>query len=670
METKIVRILLIEDNPDDVFFLRMVLRKIDGTVFHLDPAETLALGLKRLAAGNIDIILLDLTLPDSIGLDTFLVVKAQCGGVPVIVLSGIDDEGIAVNAVHSGAEDYLVKGRVDSQLITRAIIYAIERTEARRAILEAEEKYRGIFENSVSGIFQTTPEGSYLSVNPALTRIYGYDSLADLTSRMTDIGRLLYVDPNRRAEFVRIMQEKGVVQNFESQVYRKDGTVIWISENSRAVYEASGKIQYYEGMVEDITARKEAEEKLQFSEKRFRSVWESTFDGMRLTDENGLTLAVNPSFCRTVGLPASELVGQPFAAIYAGTRDESELMRQYKERFAQHKTDIQVERRVTFCTGKTVDLELSNSFIESSEGRILLLSVFRDITIRKHAEERERQANLELARSQAELRKKNEIMEDDLKMAREIQQAMLPQQYPSFPLGAAPQASMLRFFHRYLPTGQVGGDFFNILPLSEKMAGLFICDVMGHGVRSALVTAMLRALVEELRPVALNPGLLLTRINSDLRAILQQTGTPLFTTAFYLVVDLEKHEMLYANAGHPKPFFIHNQTGTIDLLKNQAGRSYPALGLFADSTYHTNRCPVRAGDTVMLFTDGLYEVEGKNEEQFSQGMLIDVVKKHIGSLNCGELFDSILADIQQFSITSSFSDDVCMVGMEVTENLT
>ena len=80
---------------------------------------------------------------------------------------------------------------------------------------------------------------------------------------------------------------------------------------------------------------------------------------------------------------------------------------------------------------------------------------------------------------------------------------------------------------------------------------------MGHGVRSALVTAMVRALVEELRPVALDPGQLLTRINSDLRAILQQTGTPLFTTAFYMAADLEKREILFANAGHPKPFLIH-----------------------------------------------------------------------------------------------------------------
>jgi len=669
METKTIRILLIEDNPDDVFYLRMVLRKIDGASFQLEPCETLAAGLQRLRAGDIDVVLLDLTLPDSVGLDTFRAVKSQSGSTPVIVLSGVDDETVAVNAVHLGAEDYMVKGRVDSQLITRAIIYAIERNEARKAILKAEEKYRAIFENSVSGIFQTTPEGRYLAVNPALTRIYGYDSPEDLISGLTDIARRLYVEPNRRSEFIRLMQTEGVVQNFESKIFRKNGSIIWISENARAVRDSEGRIVCYEGMVEDITARREAEEKLRLSETRFRSVWDNTFDGMRLTEESGIIVAVNPSFCNTVGLEPGELIGTLFHSIYSDSRDKKDLMERYMDRFQNHRTDAQVERRVTFRTGRTVDLELSNSFIESTEGRVLLLSVFRDITKRKRAEERERLANLELARSQAELRKKNDIMEEEINMAREIQQAMLPQQYPSFPPGAPPDQSLLRFSHRYLPTSQVGGDFFNVLPLSDAKAGLFICDVMGHGVRSALVTAMVRALVEELRPIALNPGLFLTRINSDLRAILQLAGTPLFTTAFYLVVDLENRELLYANAGHPKPFLIHRDTREVESLKNADGRSYPALGLFPDSTYPTNRCAIRAADAVMLFTDGIYEVEGRENQQFSQGMLIDVLRKRLNLEHCGELFDAILAEVQEFSATNSFSDDVCLVGMEITENL-
>ncbi|HEY3912839.1 MAG TPA: PAS domain S-box protein, partial [Verrucomicrobiae bacterium] len=309
MEIKTIKILLVEDNPDDVFFLRMVLHKVTGTHFELHPVKTLAAGLIRLAEGNIDVVLLDLTLPDSSGMDTFRSIKAHAHEVPVIVLSGTDDEALAVNAVHAGAEDYLVKGRVDSQLITRAIIYAIERTESKRAVLKAEEKYRGIFENSIAGIFQTSPEGHYLDINSALIRIYGYNSRQELMSSISDIAKLLYVDPHRREDFIKLMKEQGLVQDFESQIFRKDGSIIWISESARAVKDSEGKIVYYEGMVEDITARKEAEEKVRFSEVRFRSIWQKSFDGMRLTDEEGTIVAVNPAFCQIVGLPYDMLVG-------------------------------------------------------------------------------------------------------------------------------------------------------------------------------------------------------------------------------------------------------------------------------------------------------------------------------------------------------------------------
>jgi serine phosphatase RsbU (regulator of sigma subunit) len=160
-----------------------------------------------------------------------------------------------------------------------------------------------------------------------------------------------------------------------------------------------------------------------------------------------------------------------------------------------------------------------------------------------------------------------------------------------------------------------------VLALSETQAGLFICDVMGHGVRSALVTAMVRGLVEELRPIAVDPGQLLTRINSDLRAILQQTGTPLFTTAFYMVADLERRQIFYANAGHPRPFLIHRLSGTVEILKNADGKARPR------SVFSRNP-PIRRPlvrwrlATVMLFTDGLYEVEGPEDQPFSQELLL------------------------------------------------
>lgn len=666
MEIRTIRVLLIEDNLDDVTFLRRTLQRVSGTHFQLEPVRSLAEGFAQLKAGGIDVVLLDLSLPDSSGLETFSALKAQARETPVIVLSGLDDETVAVNAVHAGAEDYLVKGRVDSQLITRAIIYALERMESRRALLKAEEKYRGIFENSIIGIFQTTPDGRYQDVNTALIRIYGYESRADLMARVSDIGRLLYVDPGRRAEFVRLMHEKGSIQDFESRIFRRDGSVIWISESARAVRDPNGQILYYEGMVEDITARKEAEERLRFSETRFRSVWQNSSDGMRLTDEHGIVIAVNASFCRIAGLKAEELIGHPYTDIYSGQEDVADMMQKYRQRFAERRIEGQLERHVIFRSGRGVDVELSNSFIEMEEGKTVVLSVFRDVTIRKQAEERERRINAELARSQAELQKKNEILEEDLKMAAEIQQAILPQEYPSFPPGAPAAASLLRFCHKYFPTGQVGGDFFNVLPLAENKAGLFICDVMGHGVRSALVTTMVRGLVEELRALGEDPGALLTRINSDLRAILQQTGTPLFTTAFYLVADLGCRQISFANAGHPKPFLIHRLAGEVETLKYDDGKARPALGLFADSVYPSATRPLAPGDEVMLFTDGLYEVEGEGRAQFSQDLLAAAVRKN-ARLHCPDMFAAVLAEIQRFSITHRFSDDVCLFGMEVSE---
>ena len=134
--------------------------------------------------------------------------------------------------------------------------------EDETALRDAEARYRSIFENAIEGIFQTTPEGRYLSANPALARLYGYDSPEALIAALQDIEHQLYVEPGRREEFMREMQLRGKVTGFESQVSLRDGSVIWISENARAVRGADGAIRYYEGTVEDISERKIQERRM------------------------------------------------------------------------------------------------------------------------------------------------------------------------------------------------------------------------------------------------------------------------------------------------------------------------------------------------------------------------------------------------------------------------
>jgi PAS domain S-box-containing protein len=148
-------------------------------------------------------------------------------------------------------------------------------------VVTDEQRYRGIFENAIEGIFQTTPDGHYLSANPALARIYGYRTPEEMRASLRDISRQLYVLPERRADFLKIMERDGKVTNFESQVYRKDRSVIWISENAIAVRDDLGRLLYYEGFVVDVTARHEAEAEL----KRTRDELAQSLAELRATQQ-------------------------------------------------------------------------------------------------------------------------------------------------------------------------------------------------------------------------------------------------------------------------------------------------------------------------------------------------------------------------------------------------
>jgi sigma-B regulation protein RsbU (phosphoserine phosphatase) len=667
MENQSLRILLIEGQPEFARRAGEMLAQAKGAVFEVVSFFNFEEGLARLIDGNFDLALIDLSLPDGAGLANIERAQAEAPRLPIIVLGHVDDEDVAIESAHVGAEDYLVKSQLNPQLLGRAILYAIERHRADAALLAAEEKYRGIFEHIVEGIFQTSPEGRYLSANAALARIYGYASPEELMNNLCDIGRTLYVEPNRRAEFIALMQEHDTVTDFESRTYRKDGSIIWIAENVRAIRDAQGQLLYYEGTVEDITQRRRAEENLRQSEALYHSLVETLPQNIFRKDMHGRFTFVNQRFCSSVGRPAGEILGKTdydlfppeLAAKYQG--DDRKVIE--GDKMFEAVEELQGVEKMFVQVVKTP--------IHDAQNRVIgLQGIFWDISEKKRTEEKVRIANEELARSREELRKKNEEMEDDLKMASEIQQSLLPQpqQYPSFPKSAGPGESGFRFSHRYLPTGTVGGDYFNVLALSDTEAGVFICDVMGHGVRSALIAAMVRALVEELKPLGGDPGRLLTQLNRDLCAILKHTGSPTLTTAFYLTADYTTGAVRYANAGHPKPFLIQRGSGKVESLGNTTAKrkSNPALGLFNEALYDSSERQLAPGDLVMLFTDGLYEVERPNLELYTQEMLVEAVRRR-SNLPAGELFDELLAEIKQFAQGQNFMDDVCLVGMEITE---
>lgn len=527
-----IRVLLIEDNPGDVLLMQEWVSEMAGEEFSMEQEDSLSSGLEKLGEKTFDLVVLDLTLPDSKGWETFARARKAAPHLPLIVMSGLDDEALAIRTVQEGAQDYLVKGHVDSHTLVRAMRYAIQRRQSEKALAEERNLLRSLLDNLPDPIYVKDREGHYLIDNEAHMRLLGVKS---------------------------------------SDEVRRKTVFDFLPEES---------------------ARK--------------------------TDKDDQTVISS---------------GRPVL-----NRVERHLISQNTYKW--------------FSTTKVP--------LRDTEGKILgLVGIDRDITERKEAEEK-------LARYNVELKEKNEQHEADQRMAREIQQALLPHQYPSFPHTASPNESALRFCHSYRPTELVGGDFYHILPLSDTEAGVFICDVMGHGVRSALVTAILRALVEELIPVAHDPGQFLGEINRALAAILTRTGTLMFATAFYLIVDVGRNEIRFANAGgHPAPLHIRRDAHVVEPLPLGAQQEPgPALGLLEDSEYSTCVSDLAVHDVLFLFTDGLFEVEGSNGDYYDQDRLFAAVTKRM-DLPPERLFDELLVEIQSFSTRRKFMDDVCLVGIEV-----
>jgi serine phosphatase RsbU (regulator of sigma subunit) len=265
----------------------------------------------------------------------------------------------------------------------------------------------------------------------------------------------------------------------------------------------------------------------------------------------------------------------------------------------------------------------------------------------------------DLVEKEREIQAKNEQTQTDLRMAMELQQALMPVTYPIFPARATADTAQLRFSHVYLPASLIGGDFFFIARVSDSCAGIFICDVMGHGVRSALITSMLRALIEGLGSEAADPGQLITRLNSELTSILKQTGTVLFVTAVYCTLDSETGQLRFARAGHPNPLHIRGENKEIEVLGGQSDKGGPALGLLPGAHYNTTSAPLSPGDSILLFTDGLIEAEDGDGRQFGIDGLTTSLR---GNLERGDnLLASIEKDVRSFAGNDDLNDDVCLV---------
>jgi diguanylate cyclase (GGDEF)-like protein/PAS domain S-box-containing protein len=255
-----MNVLLVSAEAADHDGVRAALDAIRGQPYRLETVDSLAAALVAVRDGRVDAVLLDLNLPDSLGITTFLRLQPKATNIPVVALVAEQDEDLGKQAVDRGALDYLIRGQVTAQLVDKVLRYATERTHTLKALKASEQRYRELFQNVTAGVFQSTTDGKFMATNPALVRMLGYDSEDELLA--LDLARDVYADPGHRDEWIRTMAESGEVRNAELVLRRRDGTRLVVLENSRAVRDADGRVLFYEGTLTDITAAHALSEQL------------------------------------------------------------------------------------------------------------------------------------------------------------------------------------------------------------------------------------------------------------------------------------------------------------------------------------------------------------------------------------------------------------------------
>ena len=314
-----------------------------------------------------------------------------------------------------------------------------------------------------------------------------------------------------------------------------------------------------------------------------------------------------------------------------------------------------VEELATWKNGKVAWVSTTKMPLKGPDGNIIgTFGVSRDIT-------KQKEAKLRARRYAEKIHRIKEDMEEDVCMAAELQRTFFPHSYPVFPAGVAPDQSCVEFLHHYHASGMVSGDFCTVRRISETESAIFQCDFMGHGVRAALGTAIIFAMIEENSLLIRDPGTFLGRMNELLIPLLRQRDTFLYATACYAILDASTGRLRMANAGHPTPLHFQALEKKAQWLMDDASLRGPALAITEEAEYQTFETQIQPGDSVVMYTDGLYELESPAGEEFGEDRLLAAADQSCG-LSLAELFPALINEAGHFSKAADFDDDVCLVG--------
>lgn len=518
-----------------------------------------------------------------------------------------------------------------------------KRSKADQCDLVGSADFRQLLQSVYDAAIITNLDGEVISGNERAVQFFQYD-----VTQFSDLHITHFLSGSDELLMATICESLKNDRFILIQAYcsRMDGTV-FPAEVSVNQMQLSG-IEYLCFFIRDVTLRKESEDRFLAG----HAAIQNSGNGIAITDMKATLQYHNSAMIHLLGAEDGEQLQDEYITQFLSAPADGDAIAEAVLLGLTWTGELEL-----ICLGDTVIfVQASVAPNTNADGDVVgMVWSLLDVSDQK--------------RAQQELQDRNTQMEEDLSLAREFQQAFIQRDYPTFPPGAPPEESELELGHMYLPSGAVGGDFFEVFAVSENRVGVFISDVMGHGVRSALLVATIRGLIEELGPLRCAPAAFLSHMNRDLTRIIKHQGHVTFASAFYMVLDLEKREFTYASAGHPPPFLLRAESGAVDLLHPMDAKQGPALGLFGSTVYEETTEPFGLGDGMVLYTDGIFEAENVEDcECFEIERMAAFLEEHISEAP-DVLLPKLVETVQTFCNATEFDDDVCLIGLRLRKLL-
>ncbi|MFC5051343.1 SpoIIE family protein phosphatase [Rubritalea spongiae] len=525
-----------------------------------------------------------------------------------------------------------------------------------------EDRYELALRASNEGIWQWDVQKGYVSYSDRVLSFLGYEEGAEAPNIF--MRPEYFFHENDVAKFERAlakMLEPNGEEIFaiDCRYIRPDEAVTWLRIRGACIRDASGETLRMAGSMIDISKRKNAELALEEERHLLNQLIENIPSSIYFKDTESRFVMVNKALAHKMGYEnVHDLYGLSDHDVFDDAHANKSRADELRIMATGEPLEESLEREVWGNQPDTWVLTTKLPWHDRNGKVKGIFGVSSDVTDIVSVQ-------IRLANVTEELKHRNEEYAQELELARQIQYSVIDSTPLPFPRDEAVTRYGVEFSSRYLPDSEMAGDFFENLKISDTKVGVLICDVMGHGVRASLVVAMLRGLVEKERESSESADWFLYGLNDSLAKILNHAGIQMFATAFYAVVDLEKETFQYASAGHPMPFIKRN--GKVEVLSSEKIVRGPALGLMPEAPYGADTLPLSEIEQLIMYTDGIYEVENSKGEQIGVEGLCAILNKH-PKLNADEALHLLMQSAKDFTSANSYGDDVCMFAFDVIKN--